>query len=267
GTGNRALRADDLHVRPDVRPGVHRRRLDRDQAAGRARPPGRLVLRDGLRGARRRSGRSQALVAGGGVLDHLRRPGRCAVLGCRARLVRRPDRRSRRRPAVGTMARRPGPDGRRSRRSRPRARLRDRARRLPARRRRRLRGAVRRAVGDGLSRRHRADDRRGASHAGLRGARDDRRRRGPLAAARRAAGRRSLRPVPGARRHRALPGRVRAPQRERAARAVARPVRLAGDDRARAGLAGTAPGPPGEVRHGRGAPGHGRRPRRTQPAL
>ena len=58
-----------------------------------------------------------------------------------------------------------------------RGRLRDRARGLPALGRRRLRHGVRPAVGDGLSRRDGADHRRGASHAGLRDARDGARRR------------------------------------------------------------------------------------------
>ena len=53
-----------------------------------------------------------------------------------------------------------------------RHRLRGRADRLPARRRRRLRQAVERAVGDGLSERHRADHRAGAPDAGLRDAHD-----------------------------------------------------------------------------------------------
>ena len=92
-------------------------------------------------------------------------------------------------------------------------RLRGRADRLPALRRRRLRHALGRPVGDGLPRRHRA---RPTCRSTRR--RSTRRSRWawsptPLAAARPLPARAAVRPLPGARRGRALPGRVRPPQR------------------------------------------------------
>ena len=89
-----------------------------------------------------------------------------------------------------------------------RGRLRDRPDRLPARRRRRLRQAVGRPVGDVVSGRHGADDGGGPPDAGLRDARDGRRRLVPLAHPRPRAPGRTVRALPRARGRRALPRRV-----------------------------------------------------------
>ena len=91
-----------------------------------------------------------------------RRPARQPLLRLRAGLVRRRDRRRDRGPALGLVPRLPRPRAARPRGAGAGARLRDRARRLPALRRRRLRQGLGRALGDGLPRRHRAD-RRGRS--------------------------------------------------------------------------------------------------------
>ena len=94
----------------------------------------------------------------------------------------------------------PRPHPARPRRARPRARLRDRPLRLPALRRRRLRQAVGRAVGDVVSGRHRAHRPHRPPDADLRDAGDGPRRLDPLAAARPLSRRCPLRDLPDLRR-------------------------------------------------------------------
>ena len=98
---------------------------------------------------------------------------------------------------------------------RARARLRDRADRLPGRRRRRLRDPLEPAVGDGLPARHRAHAARRArpAHADLRDRDDVPARARALAPARPRAPGGDLRAVPDRQRPRAAAGRVRPAQR------------------------------------------------------
>ncbi|CAA9487347.1 MAG: Prolipoprotein diacylglyceryl transferase, partial [uncultured Solirubrobacteraceae bacterium] len=255
-TRDRALRPDDLHVRPDGRRGVHRGRLGRLPAPRRARPLDRLVLRGGLLRPGRRRPRREALVGRRGVGLGRRRRARRAALARGPGLVRRPRRRGGRRPPVDAPPQ-PGPaHGRRPGRAGARTRLRRGPDRLPAGRRRRLRRAVGPAVGDGLSGGHRADDGGGPSDTGLRVPGHECGGRPALAPARPDGAGRPVRPVPGASGPGALPGRVRAPQRARARRPQPGPARLAGDDRGGSGVAaGAAP----RVRSGRRGSGR-RRP-------
>src|SRR4051794_27005609 len=114
-----------------------------------------------------------------------------------------------------------------------RAWLCDRAHRLPALRRRRLRNPQRPAVGDGVSEGHRADQRRSSSDAHLRDAGDGDRCPRALAVPRSPDRRALVRALPGAGRARAFPGRVHPPQRRRCAGADAAAAALAGDGRLR----------------------------------
>ena len=158
------------------------------------------------------------------------RPARQPLLRRRAGLVRRRDRRRPRGPRLGLVARLPRPRPARPGGAGAGARLRDRPLRLPALRRRRLRQALGRALGDvlpgrdGAHRPHRPPD------ADLRDAGDGPRRLDPLAAARPGPRRRPLRDLPGLRRDRALPGRVPAPQHRGLGRADQRPAGEPGDD-------------------------------------
>ena len=142
------------------------------------------------------------------------------------------------------------------RRGRPAGdRLRDRPHRLPARRRRRLRRRLGRPVGDGLPGRDGPDHRGGASDPGLRDARDEPRRPAAVALAPPLAAGDAVRALPDPGRRRALPRRVRAPQRGRAARPHPTTGAVGRDDgrRRHVDLAGE---PPGGVR--------GARPRRAR---
>ena len=123
-------------------------------------------------GARRRAGRLAGRLPDPELGRGLRRPARQPVQRIGAGLVRRRDRRGDRGAALGALARDPQPRAARPRRGAAGARLRDRPDRLPALRRRRLRRGLGRPLGDGLSRRHRADDRGGPPDAGLRDAGD-----------------------------------------------------------------------------------------------
>ena len=164
------------------------------------------------------------------------RPARQPLLRLGSGLVRRRDRRRPRRPALGLVPRLPRPRAARPRRAGAGARLRDRPLRLPALRRRRLRQGLGRPLGDGLSRRHRADRRDRPPDADLRDAGDGPRRLDALAAARPLPRRGPLRALPRLRRGRALPGRVPAPQRRRGSRAHHGAAGEPGDDGRRGGL-------------------------------
>ena len=156
--------------------------LSRVQAPEGARAAGGLGVRDGLRRAGRRHRRRAPVVGDPELGRGEGRPARLALLRLRPRLLRRPARRRDRRARPGRGGAACSTAGRStSRRRAARRRLRDRPDRLPARRRRRLRQGVGRPVGDGLSRRHRADDRGGPPDAGLRDARDGLRRLVPVA--------------------------------------------------------------------------------------
>ncbi|CAA9498758.1 MAG: Prolipoprotein diacylglyceryl transferase, partial [uncultured Solirubrobacteraceae bacterium] len=236
-TRDRALRPHALLVRPDGGARLHRRGLGGHAPARRARQADRLVLRSRPLRAGRRRARREAVVAGRGMGIRERRSARRTGLAGRPRLVRRAGGRCRGGLLVDAAAPAGPAHGRRPGRARARPRLCRGPDRLPAGRRRRLRRPLRPAVGDGLSRGNRSDQRGSASHAGLRDAGDGRRGRRPLAPARLPAFRGPVRVVSRAGRARALPGRVRAPQRAGAAGVEPRAVRLAGDDRRRSGVA------------------------------
>ena len=182
GNPPRPARAEDLrHLLRARLPGL--RPPDRAPPA-RARQAARLVLRVRLRRTGGRSRRLAGRLPGPELGQRLRRPARQRLLGLGPGLVRRLRRRRARRDPVGALARL----------ARlalfdtaavPLARgLRDRAGRLPALGRRRLRQPVGPALGDGLPRRHRADHRRGAPDARLRDARDGGRGAAPVESAR-----------------------------------------------------------------------------------
>ena len=134
-------------------------------APARARQAGRLDLRGDLRGADRRPRRVAARLPHPELGRGLGRPARQHLLRLRPGLLRRPDGRRDRGAALGALARLARLAAARLRRRADRDRLRGGADRLPAVGRRRLRRAVRPAVGDGLPGRHGPDHRRGASHA------------------------------------------------------------------------------------------------------
>ena len=127
------------------------------------------------------------LVGLAALLDHReprpRRRRRRPLRRHRPRLVRRRDRRRAVRRPLGALARLAERDDARRGGRAARARQRDRPDRLPALRRRRLRQAVGRAVGDGLPERHRPDrpGRDGPPDADLRDARDGPHRLGAVA--------------------------------------------------------------------------------------
>src|SRR3954454_23460067 len=188
---------------------------------------------------------------GHGPARHLRQP----VLGFRPGLVRRRGWRRAGRGPVGVAAwlarleaggpgLHPAGDG-----------LRDRARRLPALGRRRLRHPQQLAVGDGVSERNRADARQGPSDADLRNACDGHRRARLVALPRPLDRRAPVRAVPGAGGRRALPRRVHPPQQRRGARADLGAALVAGHgcrrDRARRACA-TGAAAPGVSRRERG---------------
>ena len=153
------------------------------------------------------------------------------LLRHRARVLRRRDRRRDRGHGLRQLPRLPRLPAVRHGRARARHRLRGRAARLPARRRRRLRHPVRPAVGDGLSRRDRPDHRRGAPDPDLRVPRHE---RGDVVAVeppRQGAPRLADRLVGGAGGDRALPRRVHPPQRRHRRAVQPRPVRLRDHDR------------------------------------
>ena len=178
-----------------------------------ARQAGRLDLRGRLRGADRRPGRLAARLHHPELGQGLRRPARERLLRRRARLLRRADRRRGRRPALGPLARLPRLGAARRGRRSDRDRLRGRADRVPALRRRRLRRALRPALGDGVSRRDRADHRGGPPDADLRDGLDGARHAAAVEPARPARARRAVRPLPDPGRGGAVPGGVHPPQR------------------------------------------------------
>ena len=225
------LRPDDPIVRALPRLGVPGRGLDGRQAPEGAGPQPRLRLRDGLRGADRRDRRRQAVVP--------RRERRPAVQRHRPDLLRRPARRRARRLRLGQVQGPARPRARRRRRALAGRRLRDRADRLPARRRRRLRLRLGRPVGDVLSQRHGADRHARAPDADLRDHRHGRLRAAAVALAQPLVAGHAERHLPDRHGPGALAGRVRAPQRRRLHRAHAAPARLGGDDPRGRGVAGS----------------------------
>ena len=164
------LRPLDQDLRPLLRPELRGVGRAGRPAPARARQARGLGVRDGRGRAGRRPDRRARLLAGAEprVLQPRQRPRRQ-----RAGLVRGPAGRRRGRAAVGPVARLPDAGAARHGRARARAGLRHRADRVPGLGRRRLRQGLGRAVGDGLSRRHRADraGRDGAPDADLRDAR------------------------------------------------------------------------------------------------
>ncbi|CAA9476854.1 MAG: Prolipoprotein diacylglyceryl transferase, partial [uncultured Solirubrobacteraceae bacterium] len=190
------------------------------------------------RRARRRLRRGTAVLDRPELGRGAGRPARQRVRRLRAHLVRRPARRRPRRLRLGQAQEVLDAGAARLRGRRPADRLRDRAHRLPALRRRRLRRDVVAAVGDAVPRRDGPDDRRGPPDAAVRDALHGHGRVPAVADPRPRAPRRALRVLPRDRRVRAVLRRVRPPQRgrrdrpDRGAARVARAVRPRRDRRA-----------------------------------